>query len=272
MTYNKALELLREAGIENPETDAAVLFEHFAGVAPHSLPFRRDEDFSSPELLSALQRRQSREPLQYVLGFWEFCGLRFTLNRDCLCPRPDTELIVELAVKNLPKSARFCDVGTGSGAIAVSILHLRRDATAVGFDINAKALAAAQTNARLNAVDDRITFSQADALADGFLANDKFDAVISNPPYIPAHIIPTLAPEVLLEPHRALDGGADGLVFYRAITRKAVSALASGGFVLYEVGIGQAEDVAEIGRSLGFSAEIFKDLGGIDRAVLLRKN
>lgn len=271
MTYNKALRLLREAGIDDPETDAALLFEHFAGVAPHSLPYRKDEDFDAPELLCALRRRQAREPLQYILGFWEFCGLRFELNRDCLCPRPDTELIVELAVKELPEGARFCDVGTGSGAIAVSVLHLRRDTTAVGFDINANALAAAQNNAVLNAVDDRVTFLQADALADDFLGGEIFDAVISNPPYIPAQVIPTLAPEVRLEPHRALDGGSDGLDFYRTITRRALGALSDGGFVLYEVGVGQARDVAEIGRSLGLYAEIFKDLGGIDRAVLLRK-
>ncbi len=270
MTYNKALALLREAGIDEPETDACLLFEHFAGIPPHSLPFRRDEEVESAELSSALERRLCREPLQYILGAWEFCGLRFELNTDCLCPRPDTELIVELAVKHLPPNAHFCDIGTGSGAIAVSALHFRRDTTAAAFDINANALAAAKRNAAVNSVADRINFIQADALADGFLSNEKFDAIISNPPYIPADVIPTLAPEVLLEPHRALDGGEDGLDFYRAITAKAVTALNEGGFVLYEVGIGQAEDVAEIGRSHGFDTEIYRDLGGVERAVMLR--
>jgi release factor glutamine methyltransferase len=271
MTYNKAVALLSEAGIENAETDAAILFEHYAGVARHTLPFRKEEEIENDALRCALERRLAREPLQYILGEWEFCGLRFTLNADCLCPRPDTELIVELALRNLPRGAHFCDIGTGSGAIAVGALHFRKDATAEAFDINENALSAASRNAEINGVSDRIKFTQSDALAEDFLEGKKFDAIISNPPYIPADVIPTLAPEVLLEPHRALDGGDDGLIFYRAITKKAKDALKDGGFVLYEVGIGQADDVAHIGEENGFTAEIYPDLGGIDRAVLLRK-
>ena len=270
MTYNKAVALLSEAGIENAETDAAILFERFAGIAGYSLPFRRTEEIDSPELDAALVRRLAREPLQYILGEWEFFGLRFTLNSDCLCPRPDTELIVELALKNLPRGAHFCDVGTGSGAIAVSVAHYRRDTTAEAFDINGNALSAAAHNAEINGVSEKVKFTPADALAESFLDGKKFDAILSNPPYIPADVIPTLAPEVLLEPHRALDGGDDGLIFYRAITKKANAALKAGGFVLYEVGIGQAEDVARIGEANGFKAEIYPDLSGIMRAVLLK--
>ena len=271
MTYNKAVALLSEAGIENAETDAAILFEHFAGMARHSLPFRRNEEIGNTELASALERRLKREPLQYILGEWEFFGLRFTLNSDCLCPRPDTELLVELALKNLPPRAHFCDIGTGSGAIAVSTAYYRKDTTAEAFDINENALSAAAHNGTINGVSDQVRFTQADALADDFLDGKRFDAILSNPPYIPADVIPTLAPEVLLEPHRALDGGDDGLIFYRAITKKAKTVLSDCGFVLYEVGIGQAEDVALIGKENGFTAEIYPDLAGIDRAVLLRK-
>ena len=271
MTYNKATSLLREAGIENAEIDAAILFEHFAGIAAHSLPFMKNEEVDSPGLTEAINRRIAREPLQYIIGEWYFYGLRFTLNRDCLCPRPDTELTVETAIRNLPPRAHFCDIGTGSGAIAISLLHSRPDTTAEAFDINENALSAASHNAELNGVSDRIKFEIADALADDFLDGRKYDAVISNPPYIPASVVPTLAPEVLLEPHRALDGGEDGLDFYRAITKKAKCVLNENGFILYEVGIGQAEDVAVIGVEHGFTAEIFPDLSGIDRAVLLRK-
>ena len=272
MTYKQASALLLEAGIENAETDASILFEHFGGIARHSLPFRKNEDVNAPELEDAIRRRVAREPLQYIIGEWYFYGLTFTLNRDCLCPRPDTELTVETAIKNLPPRAHFCDVGTGSGAIAISVLHARPDTTAEAFDINENALSAASHNAKQNGVSDRIKLEIADALSDDFLDGKKFDAVISNPPYIPAQVIPTLSPEVRLEPHRALDGGDDGLDFYRAITKKAKSVLNENGFILYEVGIGQAEDVAAIGADYGFTAEIFPDLGGIDRAVLLRNN
>ena len=185
MTYNKAVALLCEAGIENAETDAAILFEHFAGMAKHSLPFRRNEEIESRELMSALERRTAREPLQYILGEWEFFGLRFNLNSDCLCPRPDTELIVELALKNLPPRAHFCDIGTGSGAIAVSTAHYRKDTTAEAFDINENALSAASHNSVINGVSDRVMFTQADALAEDFLDGKRFDAILSNPPTSP---------------------------------------------------------------------------------------
>lgn len=272
MTYNKAVSLLIEAGIENAEMNAAILFEHFGGIAPHSLPFMKNEEVDRPELINALNRRLAREPLQYVIGEWQFYGLLFKLNHDCLCPRPDTELTVETAIKNLPPRAHFCDVGTGSGAIAISILHSRPDTTADAFDINGNALSAASENAELNGVSDRVKFTKADALSEDFLSGRKYDAVISNPPYIPASVIPTLDPEVRLEPRRALDGGEDGLVFYRAITKKAKEVISENGFVLYEIGIGQEEDIAAIGAEYGFSAEVFPDLSGIGRAVLLRHN
>ena len=241
-------------------------------ISERDLSLLREKFPDNGGFTAALERVEGGEPLAYVLGEWYFYGLRFKLNSDCLCPRPDTELTVETAIKNLPPRAHFCDIGTGSGAIAVSVLHSRPDTTAEAFDINENALSAASENAKLNGVSDRIKFEIADALAEDFLNGKKYDAVISNPPYIPASVVPTLDPEVLLEPHRALDGGEDGLDFYRAITKKAKSVLRDGGFILYEVGIGQAEDVAAIGAEYGFTAEIFPDLGGIDRAVLLRNN
>lgn len=271
MTYKHAVELLRQAGIEDAERDAAILFEHFAGFAAHTLPFRKNEEAELPELDAALARRLAREPLQYILRRWEFCGLQFELNADCLCPRPDTELIVELAVKELPPRAHFCDIGTGSGAIAVSVLHMRRDTTADACDISEGALSAARTNAELNAVADRLSIFRADALDEACLAEGSYDAVISNPPYIPSAVIPTLEREVLYEPLRALDGGEDGLRFYRAITASASAVLKPNGFILYEVGCDQAESVAAIGERNGFSSEIYRDLSGIRRAVLLRR-
>ena len=169
MTYAEAVRLLSGAGIEDAATDTAILIEHFANIPRHELPFRRNEEIKSDAFEKALERRLAREPLQYIIGKWEFCGLSFKLNRDCLCPRPDTELLVELALKTLPAGAHFCDIGTGSGAIAVSILHYRSDITADAYDISDGALDAAGKNAEQNGVSDRLTLIKANALADSFL-------------------------------------------------------------------------------------------------------
>ena len=195
----------------------------------------------------------------------------FALNADTLIPRPDTETVVEQAIRLLPHGARFCDIGTGSGAIAVSVLHARPDTSAVAVDINENALAAAVQNARENGVADRFTMRLDDALSPSLLAGERFDAIISNPPYIASAEVDALAPELAFEPRRALDGGEDGYDFYNALTRRAADILADGGFILYEVGAGMAQSVCELARALGYAAEVFRDLSGIERAVLLKK-
>jgi release factor glutamine methyltransferase len=262
VTYRSAVLRLSRAGIEGAPLEARLLFEHFCALSATELMFRRDEDFSSSELESAISRREAREPLQYILGEWEFFGLPFSLNADTLIPRPDTETVVEQAIKLLPRGARFCDIGTGSGAIAVSILHARPDTSAVAVDINENALAAALQNARANGVADRFTPRLDDALSPSFLSGERFDAIISNPPYIASAEVDALAPELAFEPRRALDGGEDGYDFYHALTRRAADLLGDGGFVLYEVGAGMAQSVCELGRALGYTAEVFPDLSG----------
>ena len=274
MTYNKAVALLSGAGIENAETDAAILFEHFAGVARHTLPFRKNEEIESVELASALERRLAREPLQYILGEWEFCGLRFTLNSDCLCPRPDTELIVELALKDLPPWAHFCDIGTGSGAIAVSTVHYRKDTTAEAFDINENALSAAAHNAEINGVADRIKFTEGDALSSHFLEGKAFDAIISNPPYIPASDIATMHANVRdYEPHEALFvPDDDPLIFYRAIADNAQQMLVAGGVLAFEIYEQFGEQTCQMLRERGFrEVKSVRDANLKERIVWCRK-
>ena len=271
MTYRDAVLRLSCAGCNDAEFEARLLFERFCKISFAELLLMRDKDVSSHELEAALCRRETREPIQYILGEWEFFGLPFSLNADTLIPRPDTETIVEKAIKLLPPCARFCDIGTGSGAIAVSVLHSRPDVSAVGVDISGHALAAAAANARSNGVADRFTTRVDDALSPELLMGERFDAIISNPPYIAAAEVDTLAPELAFEPRRALDGGEDGYDFYRAITRRADALLNDGGFILYEVGMGMAQEVAQFAKALGYSDEIFPDLSGIERAVLLKK-
>lgn len=277
MKYAELCGLLADAGIPEPQTEAELLIGHFFAVPRHELIFRRGEDFSSPAFTEALRRRLTREPLQYILGSWCFRGLDFTLNRATLIPRPDTELCVELAVRHLPPGAVFADIGTGSGAIAVSVLHERPDTRALAADISAEALAAAAENARRAGVSDRFTPLLLDALAPDFAARlsaaaPGLCAIISNPPYIPTADLASLAPELSFEPRLALDGGSDGLVFYRALTAAADRLLGDGGLLLFEVGIGEAPAVSALGTACGFRASVFPDLAGIDRAVLMRRS
>lgn len=271
MTYRDAVFRLSRAGCNDAEFEARLLFERFCKISFAELLLMRDKDVSSHELEAALRRREAREPIQYILGEWEFFGLTFSLNSDTLIPRPDTETVVEQAIRLLPQGARFCDIGTGSGAIAVSILHARPDTSAVAVDINENALAAAVANAKANGVFDRFTPRLDDVFSPDFLSGEHFDAVISNPPYIASAEVDMLAPELGFEPRRALDGGTDGYDFYRAISTAAVGVLSDSGFILYEVGMGMAQEVAQFAKGLGYSDEIFHDLSGIERAVLLKK-
>lgn len=273
MTYHEIVDLLCAAGVPEPLEDAALLLEHFCGVPRHRLLRGDCEDYSSFELEGAVRRRIAREPLQYIIGKWFFFGLEFSLNEECLIPRPDTELTVEIAIRELPRNAVFLDVGTGSGAISVALLHERPDLCGIGLDISRGALSAAAANAAANGVSERLTLLECDVLAgtDPFDDLPTFDGIISNPPYIPTRDLPGLEPELESEPRRALDGGEDGMIFYRAITGAATPHLKDGGFLLYEIGQNEESAVAAIGAENGFCCRQFRDLSGIVRSLLLRR-
>jgi release factor glutamine methyltransferase len=173
-------------------------------------------------------------------------------------------------MKRLPVNARFADLCTGSGCIAVATLDLRPDTVADAYELYPKTLELAQKNAELNAVADRFTPILGDVLSEDLLGDNKYDAIISNPPYIRSDVIPTLEKEVLTEPRVALDGGDDGLIFYRSIVNNFGKNLSEDGFFLFEIGYDQADDLKKIADLSGYTCEIFKDLGGCDRAALLR--
>lgn len=280
MTYNELFAALCAAGIGDDSEcrrEAALLAEHFGGIRASELPYRRNEDMESLALQSALERRINREPLQYILGEWEFFGLPFRVTPDCLIPRPDTELLVTTAMRLLPLKAHFADLGTGSGAVAVSILKNRPDVSATAADISPCALAVARENAKRHGTLERCTFICADMLSSDFFKRlpHPIDAVISNPPYIPTDELAPgkIQPELCFEPELALCGGKDGLDFYRQLIPRsaATGVLSEEGFVLFEVGAGEAQDVAQMGKNVGFFPQIFRDLGGIERAVLLSR-
>lgn len=273
MTFFDIRERLTLAGIESPETEAALLLGHFCGVSAAELVFRKREDFASPALEAALVRREAREPLQYILGKWEFFGLPFSVSPDCLIPRPDTEVLCERAIAWMPKGAHFADFCTGSGCIATAVLHSRPDTTAVLVDVFEPTLALAKSNCEANGVGNRAEYLLCDLLLplEGRF-REKFDCILSNPPYIPTEVVAHgLAPELAHEPQAALDGGADGMLFYKHFLEQSEHVLKDGGFWLFEIGYDQAEQISVLADSLGFDCTVERDLGGNARTALIRK-
>lgn len=272
MTYNEICMALAEAEIENNRGEASMLICHFCNINQAELLLRRDEDFDSPELEDAVVKRCSHYPLQYILGFWDFCNESYRVTENTLIPRQDTEKLVELATKLLPENARFIDLCTGSGCVAISTLAARRDLRAVAVDLFEETLAIARENAERNSVGERVGFIAADVLNPDFMSElGKFDFILSNPPYIETQHVGLLDEELSYEPRAALDGGDDGLDFYRVIISSYGKYLSEGGKMLLEIGCDQAKAVAAICASNGYKCEVFKDYGGNDRVAFVSK-
>ena len=248
---------LLSAGIENARFEAQLLFQSLKGEA----------------LLAAVEKRCGGYPLQYILGEWDFYRETYEVGEACLIPRADTELLVEQAIALLPVGAKFLDLCTGSGCVAISTLCARSDVSAVGVDLFDQTLALAKRNAQRNGVTDRLTLMCADVLQEPSQAFQRasFDAIVSNPPYIRADVIPNLQREVRYEPEAALCGGEDGLDFYRAILDQWTCLLAANGFILFEIGYDQKEALIALGAKKGLTVSVFTDLGGNDRVALIKR-
>ena len=272
MTYQEICRELRGAKIESPEWDAQLLIEHFCGLDRMAILAHPDADLASPSLCEAVRRRCAREPLQYLIGTWDFYHQTYEVSPHCLIPRSDTEILVEEAVKRLPRGAFFADLCAGSGCIGISVLAERGDTRALAVELSPDALEIAKRNAVRNGVSDRYTAVHGDVLdasADWIEKNPRPMAILSNPPYIRTDVIEGLSPEVKQEPFMALDGGADGLIFYRALLDLADVWLAEDGFCLFEIGYDQGDALKALAAEHGFSCEIKKDLGGCDRVAIL---
>ncbi|CAO3417475.1 peptide chain release factor N(5)-glutamine methyltransferase [Azospirillum endophyticum] len=267
---------LREAGVDTPELDARYLLEHaltltrtdFATKAETTIP-----DAAATRAMALVERRAAREPVGRILGHREFWTIDLALNPDTLEPRPDTETVVEAVLAATPdrKAAlHLLDLGTGTGCILLALLSELPNATGLGIDLSPLAVEAAAGNAERNGLAARARFQTGD-WAKGI--EDLFDIVVSNPPYIPSAEIATLEPEVREhDPLRALDGGPDGLEPYRIIAAELPRLLVPGGLAAFEVGWGQAEDVAALVEAQGLGeTAILCDLGGVKRCVRARK-
>ena len=259
LLQKEAVERLQQAGCDSPQREATLLWEHAAG----------DEALFA----QLIERRVAREPLSQIRGERGFWDDDFIVTSDVLTPRPDSEVLIEEILKILPdKTAayRFLDLGTGSGCLLLTLLGEYANASGAGIDASQAALAVANRNAKKLKLCDRSVFQQGN-WAEGL--TESFDLVISNPPYIPMRDYEGLMPEVRdYEPKMALIGGEDGLQFYRHISAQAPTLLQAGGWLVFEVGQGQADDVAAIAEENGFKLhKIRKDYGGIERAVVLIK-
>ncbi|MBQ9784879.1 MAG: peptide chain release factor N(5)-glutamine methyltransferase [Clostridia bacterium] len=270
MTYRELCARLSAAHIDNADWDAACLIGHFCGTDLLSLRADPDKCYHSDALDAAVLRREGREPLQYIIGEWDFYRQTYTVSPDCLIPRPDTEILVEEAVKRLPRDAYFADLCTGSGCIAVSTLAERPDTRAAALEKFPQTLAIAAHNAKRNGVDARFDGVLCDVLEQPPYPDACFDAILSNPPYIATHELDALSPEVHAEPQAALDGGDDGLVFYRAILQNWTRTLKKDGFMLFEIGYDQGDALVRLAKEFGFDATVKRDLGGNDRVVHLK--
>ena len=273
-----APETLQAAGIESPRLDAEVLLAHVLKKDRLFLLMHRDdpvaEDFCST-FLSLINRRAAHVPVAYLTGHKEFMSLDFSVEPGILIPRPDTETVTELVIDELKNSHNptILELCCGSGAISVSLAHYLPTATVTAYDISPLCVNAARQNARQNGVSDRVYVEEKDIL-EPFSVPSSFDCVVSNPPYIPTDVLASLDSDVRdYEPHLALDGGDDGLHFYRHIAEIAAPLLTSNGLLALEVGHDQADAVANIIKSTGvFSSVVLTDdLAGIHRVVSARK-
>ena len=265
-----AEEILLDAGVPDARLDAEYLL---AGVldAPRLLVVASGEtpltDARAEQYFALIARRQSREPLQYILGTQPFMGCSFCVDERALIPRQDTETLCEQALLNAPEAGSVLDLCTGSGALAVVIKKALPNLSVSASDVSPDALALARQNAELNGV--TVDFREGD-LFEPF-PGERFSMIVSNPPYIPTGDLAGLQEEVKREPVLALDGGEDGLSFYRRIAREAPAHLTENGVLLLEIGCDQAEAVCALLMDAGFAApQVVRDTAGRDRVVIAR--
>src|SRR3989338_1828825 len=269
---NSRKKILREKNIESFALDALILLCHATSFSKEKIIFNPDiilDEESCKTFENMVARRFNREPISHIIGKREFFGYDFIVSNKTLDPRPDSESLIELVIKNFPdknKNFNILEIGVGTGCLIISLLKNFVNATGEGVDISLDALNICQRNLENHNLQNRLQIFQSDLFAK-IAISQKFDLIISNPPYIKSADIQTLQDEVRLhEPILALDGGVDGLDFYRKIADEAGNFLVSNGKIILEIGFGQKQDVERIFVNNGFAVqEVAKDLAGVER-------
>jgi len=280
MNYQQALfnanKILKENLIKSYLLDSEILLSHMIKVERGKLllnPNGKIHDVDYKKFIDLILRRKKGEPIAYIIGFKEFWKNKFLVNSNVLIPRPDSEVIVEQALKIIPKEAslNILDIGTGSGCIILSILKERKKCFGTGIDISLKALKVAKINAKMQQIKNRIKFVNSDI--DKFCLG-KYDVVISNPPYIDSFRINYLDNDIKnYEPKVALDGGIDGLSCIDVVIKKSSRLIKKKGKLLIEIGSNQFDKTKKLLNKKNFYInKIVKDLGNNDRCILSTKN
>ena len=271
----EAARLLEHNGVAEARREAGSLLSHVLAkdrtfLISHAEAHLNDVD--AKRFAAAIERRASGEPAQYITGVQDFYGRAFRVTPDVLIPRPETELLVEAALSRMPAESRICDVGTGSGCIAVTLLCERVDARGVAIDVSNAALEVARQNARELAVEDRLEFILSDCFAE-LESSEQFDVIVSNPPYVSAGALPGLQREVRNhEPLVALSPGEDGLSVIRRLLNDAPQFLRARGHLIMEIGFDQGERVGQIvDEGVWELRDILPDLQHIPRIVVLQR-
>ena len=269
MTLNEAIDALRVAGVPSPEWDAKELYRYATGLDPNFA--NKSLDVPSVKFCEFIKRRSMREPMQYIIGEVFFYRERYSVTPDVLIPRSDTEILVDEAVKRIPAGEFFVDLCTGSGCIAVSTLKNTADTSALAIDISDEALLIARKNAEQNSVQDRLDLLRLNLLSAFPAFTTQPFAILSNPPYVKEEDYAMLEPELYSEPRLALVAKRRGLEFYERLIPLSLAAIKPEGFLAFEIGYDQAENVTEIASTHGAVAEIIKDYSKNDRVAIIKR-
>lgn len=273
MTFSEIRGRLADAGIEDADFEAYILIEKFEGKSKAAVLCEKGADYTSDALNAALGKRCSRYPLQYIIGEWEFYGLNFHIDENCLIPRPDTEVIVDRALREAKPGANVLDLCTGSGCMIASFLYTRPDARGTAVELFPKTADIAARNIESLGLSDRCRIIVGDATRDIFPAWEKFDIIMSNPPYISEDEMNRLEPELGFEPREALfDGetGGDGMSIIKKITNIYKNHLTPDGALIFEHGFAQGEKMRETAEKNGMSYECITDYGKKVRGAVLK--
>jgi release factor glutamine methyltransferase len=273
----KSTDFLAKKGVDSPRLQSELLLAHVLKTQRLKLylDFARSlTDAETTALRELVQRRGTREPLQHIVGTASFCGLELKVDRNVLVPRPETELLAEHGWKflnSLPRESAFLDFGTGSGCIAIALIHFAKQSRGTATDKSSEALAIARENATKHSFDTKLQFVESTAFSN-IPQSLHFDLIIANPPYIPSAEIDSLQEEVRkYDPHSALDGGSDGLDFYRLLANESPQYLVPTGKLMVEFGDGQQDQLRSLFSSVGWNVEaIHNDL--TDRPRILIAN